>query len=255
MLLRMEGSVRFPPLWGERIKRWRNYLLWISINVSRLQSKEKSHCTRVRTTAPLLSLQKGSLAILKQEQRRLEWCLRDQCQQYPRDRTSSFHRVHRMAHVGRQLWRLPGRTVLLKQGHPAQVAQDHAQMASEDLQGCSWLLTTGTFVATSLPAVSISQPHSQDGNSPALFPARLSAARPQGCLAQASVLGKLERSQEARSKEWASLLPAWHHNMLPTTLLTLRAAATLWFRTEAIRGCQQRQPDVAALCVANINPS
>lgn len=27
MLLRMEGSVRFPRLWGERMKRWRNYLL------------------------------------------------------------------------------------------------------------------------------------------------------------------------------------------------------------------------------------
>lgn len=259
MLLRIEGSVRFPCLWGERMKRWRNYLLRVSINVNRLQSKEKSHRTRLRTTAPLLSLQKGSLTILKREQRCLEWCLSDQCQQYPRDGTSSFHRVHRMAHVGRQLWRLPARPMLLKQGHPAQVAQGHAQMASEDLQGGSWLLT---FVATIQPLsllwaflspvprreshwpFSPSTPlHSSLQPSPR-------AACPNICTLED---GRGVRRQGARNEH--PCLPAWHHDTLPTTLLTLQAAATLWFRTEGVQGCQQRQPDVAALCAANINPS
>lgn len=39
-----------------------------------------------------------------------------------------------MAEVGRDLWKSPGLTLLLKQGHLQQVAQDHVQMALEDLQ-------------------------------------------------------------------------------------------------------------------------
>ena len=69
MLLRTEESVRFPGL-GERTKRWRNYLLsWISINVNRLQRREKSTCIGARTTAPFLSFQKGSPNFLKWESR------------------------------------------------------------------------------------------------------------------------------------------------------------------------------------------
>jgi len=43
--------------------------------------------------------------------------------------------LHRMAEVGRDLWRSSGPSPLLKQDHLEQVAQDHVQMASEYLQG------------------------------------------------------------------------------------------------------------------------
>jgi len=41
---------------------------------------------------------------------------------------------HRMAVVQRVLWRSSGPTLLLIQGHPEPVAQDHVQMAFEYLQ-------------------------------------------------------------------------------------------------------------------------
>lgn len=40
-----------------------------------------------------------------------------------------------MAGVGRDVWRSPGQTPLLKQDHMETVAQDHAQMAFDYHQG------------------------------------------------------------------------------------------------------------------------
>lgn len=42
---------------------------------------------------------------------------------------------HRMVKNGRDFWRSSGQTHLLKQGYVDEVAQDHAQVALEDLQG------------------------------------------------------------------------------------------------------------------------
>lgn len=41
---------------------------------------------------------------------------------------------HKMGKAGRDLWRPSGPTPLLKHGHLKQVAQNHVQVASEDLQ-------------------------------------------------------------------------------------------------------------------------
>ena len=78
-------------------------------------------------------------------------------QQFVRDKQPVLptSQNHRLAEVGRDVWRSSGLTPLLKQGHLEMVAQDHAQMAFEYLQG--WRLHN----LTGQPVPVLSHPHGE----------------------------------------------------------------------------------------------